>query len=144
MCKNRLNNFTVKIEGQYENGKIAQGKYIASFIGFAPYDNPEFEIYVIIDEPKGAYYGGVVAAPVAGEIFRNIFELFKYNQINNKEYEKFTLDTFIGMTLTQSASKLGELNLQYLTQGDGEFVTGQIPSPGTEVSQGDVVLLIFE
>ncbi|MBR3885396.1 MAG: PASTA domain-containing protein [Clostridia bacterium] len=129
---------------KYENGKIAQGKYIASFIGFAPYDNPEFEIYVIIDEPKGAYYGGVVAAPVAGEIFRNIFELFKYNQINNEEYEKFTLDTFIGMTLTQSASKLGELNLQYLTQGDGEFVTGQIPSPGTEVSQGDVVLLIFE
>ena len=129
---------------KYENGKIAQGKYIASFIGFAPYDNPEFEIYVIIDEPSGAYYGGVVAAPVAGEIFKNIFELYKYNQNREDKTEKFNLETFIGMSLTQAASRLSELNLQYLIQGEGEYVTGQIPAPGTEVSQNDVILLIFE
>ena len=54
---------------KYENGAIAQGKYIGSFIGFAPSDNPEAVVYVIIDEPIGAYYGGVIAAPVAKKIF---------------------------------------------------------------------------
>ena len=129
---------------KYENGKIAQGKYIASFIGFAPYDNPEYLIYVIVDEPKGAYYGGVVSAPVAGEIFSEIFKMNKYEEIAIEEKKKFTLDTFIGMTLTQSASKLSEMNFQYLTQGEGDYVTGQIPAPGTEVQEGDIVLLIFD
>lgn len=129
---------------KYENGKIAQGKYIASFIGFAPYDNPEYLIYVIVDEPKGAYYGGVVSAPVAGEIFSEIFKMNKYEENAIEEKKKFALDTFIGMTLTQSASKLSEMNLQYLTQGEGDYVTGQIPAPGTEVQEGDIVLLIFD
>lgn len=129
---------------KYENGKIAQGKYIASFIGFAPYDNPEYLIYVIVDEPKGAYYGGVVSAPVAGEIFSEIFKMNNYEENATEEKQKFTLDTFIGMTLTRSASKLSEMNLQYLTQGEGDYVTGQIPAPGAEVQEGDIVLLIFD
>lgn len=129
---------------KYENGKIAQGKYIASFIGFAPYDKPEILVYVVIDEPVGAYYGGVVAAPVASEIFGEIFKMNNYDNVIEEKKESFILDSFIGLSLTQSASKISSLNLQYLTQGDGEFVSNQIPAPGVEVQDGDVVLLIFE
>ena len=129
---------------KYENGKIAQGKYIASFIGFAPYDSPEYLVYVLIDEPKGAYYGGVVAAPVASEIFSEIFEMNNYKNITNNKENCFVLESFIGMSLTSSASKVSSLNLQYLTQGEGEYVTGQIPAPGVSVEEGDLVLLIFE
>ncbi len=129
---------------KYENGKIAQGKYIASFIGFAPYENPEYQVYVLIDEPKGAYYGGIVAAPVASEIFNTIFKIKQYKESEEDIKNKFNLDTYIGLTLTLAASKVTSLNLQYLTQGDGEFVTGQIPAPGTEVQEGDVILLLFE
>ncbi len=99
---------------KYENGKIAQGKYIASFIGFAPYDNPEYLIYVIIDEPVGAYYGGVVASPIAGEIFNEIFKLENYNTLAEEKSEKFLLDSFIGMSLTQAASRANSKNLYYL------------------------------
>ena len=129
---------------KYENGKIAQGKYIASFIGFAPFDNPEFLVYVIVDEPKGAYYGGVVAAPIASKIFEEIFKMKSYNYTQKNDGETIILDTFIGLSLTQSASKISSQNLQYLIQGDGEFVTSQIPAPGSEIQEGDVVLLIFE
>jgi len=129
---------------KYENGKIAQGKYIASFIGFAPYMSPEYLVYVLIDEPKGAYYGGVVAAPVASEIFSEIFEMNNYKNITNTKENCFVLESFIGMSLTSSASKVSSLNLQYLTQGEGEYVTGQIPAPGVSVEEGDLVLLIFE
>ena len=129
---------------KYENGKIAQGKYIASFIGFAPYDNPEYQVYVVVDEPKGAYYGGVVAAPVAGEIFDKTFEYGNYAKIEEDEKDQFVLDSYIGLTLTFAGAKASSSNLQYLVQGEGDYVTGQIPAPGTMVKDGDVILLIFD
>ena len=60
---------------KYENGRIAVGKYVSSFVGFFPVDNPKYLTLVIVDEPKGAYYGSVVAAPVAGEVFQGIISL---------------------------------------------------------------------
>ncbi len=47
-------------------------KYISSFIGFAPADNPQVIALITIDEPEGIYYGGTIAAPVIADIFQNI------------------------------------------------------------------------
>ena len=47
-------------------------KYISSFIGFAPADDPEVLALITIDEPQGVYYGGTIAAPVIADIFENI------------------------------------------------------------------------
>lgn len=47
-------------------------KYISSFIGFAPADDPQVIALITIDEPVGVYYGGTIAAPVIGDIFKNI------------------------------------------------------------------------
>ena len=47
-------------------------KYISSFLGFAPADDPKIMGLVLIDEPEGVYYGGTVAAPVMAEIFENV------------------------------------------------------------------------
>lgn len=60
---------------KYENGHIAAGKYVSSFVGFFPANKPKYLALVIIDEPQGAYYGSVVAAPVAREIFQGIVSL---------------------------------------------------------------------
>lgn len=68
------------IEGYRIGGKTAtsqklprgSGKYIASFIGFAPAEDPQVIAMCIIDEPQGIYYGGTIAAPVIREIFDNI------------------------------------------------------------------------
>lgn len=69
-----------KVEGFSIGGKTAtsqtlprsENKYISSFLGFAPAENPQVLVLVIINNPKGVYYGGTIAAPVAGEIFENI------------------------------------------------------------------------
>jgi hypothetical protein len=45
-------------------GGYQRGKYVASFIGFFPADNPEVCISIVLDEPKGEHYGGQVAAPI--------------------------------------------------------------------------------
>ena len=47
-------------------------KYISSFLGFAPADNPQVIALITIDEPEGIYYGGTIAAPVVGDLFKNI------------------------------------------------------------------------
>ena len=62
----------------------------------------------------------------------------------NKDNEVFELPTFIGMTLTESAGEVSKLGLQYLIQGDGDYVTKQIPAPGADVKKGDIVLLVYE
>ena len=129
---------------KYENGAIAQGKYIASFIGFAPYDQPQFLVYVTVDEPQGAYYGGVVAAPIAKQIFEKIFQIKNMGHRDEISNEKdVILPTFIGMTLTEAASLISSLGLQYLIQGDGDYVTNQIPAPTITAKEGDIVLLTF-
>ena len=69
-----------KIAGYSIGGKTATSqtlprsahKYISSFLGFAPVDDPQVLALVIINNPQGIYYGGTIAAPVAKEIFENI------------------------------------------------------------------------
>lgn len=69
-----------KIEGYRIGGKTATSeklprsrkKYISSFLGFAPADDPQVIALITIDEPEGVYYGGTIAAPVVGDIFENI------------------------------------------------------------------------
>lgn len=68
------------IDGYSIGGKTAtsqklprgSGKYISSFIGFAPADNPHVIAMCLIDEPKGVYYGGTIAAPVVKTLYENI------------------------------------------------------------------------
>lgn len=68
------------IEGYRIGGKTAtsqtlprnSGNYIASFLGFAPADNPQIMALAIIDTPQGQYYGGQIAAPVVRQLFENI------------------------------------------------------------------------
>jgi cell division protein FtsI (penicillin-binding protein 3) len=51
-----------------ENGTYSKTKFVASFIGFAPAQNPQLLVAVIVDEPQGEIYGGSVAAPAFGKI----------------------------------------------------------------------------
>ena len=60
---------------KYQNGVIAGGKYVSSFVGYFPANNPEYLALVIIDEPVGEYYGSTVAAPYAKEVFQGIIDI---------------------------------------------------------------------
>lgn len=78
------------VEGFDIGGKTAtseklprrNNKYISSFMGFAPAENPQVLTLILIDEPEGTYYGGTIAAPVVGEIYENILP---YLGIDKKE-----------------------------------------------------------
>lgn len=80
------------IEGYRIGGKTATseklprgtGRYISSFIGFAPADNPVVMAAVLIDEPEGTYYGGTIAAPVVRDIFLNILPYLGIDKVSNE------------------------------------------------------------
>ena len=80
------------IEGYRIGGKTATseklprgtGRFISSFIGFAPADNPVVMAAVLIDEPEGTYYGGTIAAPVVRDIFLNILPYLGIDKVSNE------------------------------------------------------------
>lgn len=59
------------------NGRYSHDKYMASFVGFAPAQDPLLAIAVTIDEPRGYYYGGVVAAPVFKAVVEDVLKYYK-------------------------------------------------------------------
>lgn len=84
------------IEGYRIGGKTATseklprgtGKYISSFLGFAPADNPQVIALILIDEPVGTYYGGTIAAPVIRDIFENILPYLGIEPEHQQEEEQ--------------------------------------------------------
>lgn len=80
------------VEGYRVGGKTATsqtlprgtGRYIASFLGFAPADDPQIMAITIIKVPKGQYYGGQIAAPVVRQLFENILPYLDKLEYNNK------------------------------------------------------------
>jgi cell division protein FtsI (penicillin-binding protein 3) len=69
------------------NGTYSHSKFIASFIGFAPFDNPKIAVVVMVDEPRPYYFGGVVAAPV----FKGVAS-FAIKYLESKSLDNVILD----------------------------------------------------
>ncbi|WP_221387780.1 stage V sporulation protein D [Clostridium perfringens] len=125
-----------------ETGTYGAG-YIASFAGFAPYDNPQVSLIVIIDNPKnGEHFGGIVAAPFAGELFNNIFNYISLNegQLDSKD-ESVIIPDLRGDKVTSAEKTLNELGINCVIEGDGTFVTSVTPIPGYKVKKGDSITL---
>ena len=127
-----------------ESGGIDQGKYISSFIGTYPADNPEYLVFVMVDEPSnGAYYGSIVAAPYGKEIFIKMFEyLDEKKQDENVKVEYVTMPNLVGLSLTEAALKLKEIECDFELDGEGEHVKDQLPPAGTSLQKGTTVVII--
>lgn len=65
---------------KYKDGVISVGKYVSSFIGYFPANNPKYLALVIVDEPVGSYYGSTVAAPYARQVFEGIINCKKLSK----------------------------------------------------------------
>lgn len=125
---------------KYENGVIASGKYISSFLGFAPADNPEYAVLMIVDEPQGyVYYGSLVAAPYVGNIFRNIFAYKNipphYTEEELEEMGKsIVMPDLRGMSIVDAVKALKAIGLDYEYDGEDGKVIYQIPAPNAVIN----------
>lgn len=90
-----------KLAGYRIGGKTATSeklprslkKYISSFIGFAPADNPQVIALITIDEPQGIYYGGTIAAPVIADIYRNILPYMGIEAVEEETASAFRISS---------------------------------------------------
>ncbi len=126
---------------KYSGGTIAHGKYISSFIGFAPADDPQYALLMIVDEPQGyMYYGSLVAAPYAGRVFQKIFDYTALPPVaTDKKY--VDMPDVIGMSAKDAVAALENLGLYVEIAGEGESAIGQVPAPSTRIAEGDSVLV---
>lgn len=126
------------------------GRYIASFLGFAPAADPQVMVLVMIDEPEGIYYGGTIAAPVAAEVFENILPYLGITpDYSEQELSQYSLRTVQVPDLVGKSKKEAETIFCSFSEGElyfigeGETVVEQFPLPGENVNENsDMILYI--
>lgn len=127
---------------KYENGKIADGKLIASFVGIAPIDDPEYVCLILVDEPQvGTIFGSTVAAPFVKQTLEATLEYAGYEREN--EEETVTVPDVCGMSVEQAKEKLREAGLDAAYQAS-DTVVNQVPAAGSVVVVGTPILLYTE
>ncbi len=127
--------------------KIPRGhsKYVASFIGFAPADDPQVVCLVILDEPNGdSYYGGTIAAPVVRDILGETLQYLgveaKYTS-DEEEYVDIEVPDVSGMSQADAGIVLDEQGFNVKVSGSSELIVDQIPKAHTKAAQGSTIVL---
>lgn len=128
----------------------SSNKYISSFIGFAPANDPKVIALILIDEPTGIYYGGTIAAPVISELFDNILpylgieESFTETEIEQYNIGSFEVPDFVGKTKEEVTKLLKIYDFGDLYPlGEGDIVTEQFPLPGDTVEKDSDLILYY-
>ncbi len=134
--------------GTSEKTPRGNDKYIASFIGIAPSDDPEIICLVLLDEPTtGVYFGGIIATPVARSIMEETLAYLEIEPSYTVE-ELATMETtvpnVVGMTISEANKALEAASLKYSLDGSGEIVLNQLPKAGVKVNQQSTVMLYTE
>lgn len=132
------------------DGRYMVGNYVLSFIGFMPANDPEYVIYIAIDNAKGVtQYGGTVAAPIAGNVLKTIINLYDLEEDTNglpREYlwyeQKYiTVPDVINMTKKEAIKALNGFTIEYSGQGDKVISTS--PSAGARIKEGGIVKIML-
>lgn len=136
-----------------------EGRYIASFCGFAPVEDPRIVVLVVIDDPSaGSFYGGQIAAPVAKDIFAQLLRFMHISPSSDTfvelEENKEKADApkpvndgkgmpdLRGMSIREASQTLAQRGLGIDIQGNGLAVSQSI-APGTAIQQGQTVTVNF-
>ncbi len=122
--------------------------YIASFAGFAPADDPEITVVIVIDNPKGAMYsGGDIAAPVAGEVFSRILPTMGIEPVyTESELAKLSepAPDMVGKTVGAAKAELSGTEHVVRVIGSGDTVVSQSPEAGRTTPANGVIVLYTE
>lgn len=130
------------------NGGYAAGKYLASFAGMAPADNPKYTVFVSIDEPNPSlYYAGQIAAPVGQKLFN---DLFNYSEMKPQgSYmeadESLKADVIVpevrGLSVSDAKKVITDAGLTVRAEGSGGTITDINPKPGFTLKEGKEIIL---
>ncbi len=134
--------------GTSEKGRRGSDKRIASFVGFAPANDPEIICLVLMDEPQVANkYGGTIAAPLVGEIIEDTLGYLGIEKQYGEDEDPIKIDevpNLVGMDRKDIASVFAGNSLDYVIKGNGDKIVSQIPLNGTMMREDSLVILYTE
>ena len=130
--------------GTSQKRDMEEGSYVSSCLSFAPADNPQIAILIIVDEPTaGSFYGGTVAAPVASAVLADVLPYLNIEQSYTEE-EKNALEVqvpkFTGFGVAEAMQKAEKNGFKVIIKGDGEVVNEQLPRYTSRISSGGTVI----
>ena len=130
----------------YVEGVVSPDKHIGSFIGFAPMDNPQIAVMVVVDEADvGVDFGSVTAAPFAKEILlQSLIYLGVAPRTTAKPLAEVTVPDVTGMAVSDAISALKGAGLKNVLSGSGATVVDQLPAPGAGMTEGSLVMLYVD
>lgn len=129
-------------------GGYQQGKYVASFVGMAPANDPKVTLFVSIDEPDPSnYYAGQISAPVAQQVFNDVFNyLAMKSDASSSDIARSMLKDVVvpdvrGMKKADAEKVLKEQHLEAESDANGEYIVDMNPKPGYTVKEGSKIVL---
>ena len=140
--------------GTSEDG-VNTNKYVTTFCGVAPIDNPQVVVLVTLYNPtgEGGHQGGGVAAPVGGQVFSEILPYLEVNQGNSDEIEtkeEVQMPDVLGKNLEESKKIIKDNGLEMIIQNEQEqmdyentVVKNQIPKAGIMINKGSKVYIEY-
>lgn len=133
-----------KIDKKNETGKEY---YVCSCVGFAPADDPEIAVIILVDEPtKGVLYGSVVAAPYLANVMRDTLPYLGVEAVyTDKELANLALTTpsLVGWYDTVAEDEAELKGFQVEIVGSGHVVRAQSPAPGTKVESQNAKIILY-
>lgn len=131
------------------NGGYETGKYISSFAGMAPSNDPRITVFISVEEPDPStgYYAGQIVAPVGKLVFNDILNYLAMQPPSSGEdvakglLKDVMVPNVRGQKKADAVKKLKEGLLDYEISGDGDYVADINPIPGFTVKEGSKVIL---
>lgn len=130
-----------------DNANGSDSEYIASFVGFAPADDPEIAILIMLDTPTGqnGYYGGYTAGPIVGKLMGQVLPYLGVEPVYSAgEQATITVRSVTGESVSLATETLQRAGFTVKTVGGGSSVVSQFPAYGTKMSTGSTVILYTE
>ncbi|NMF04002.1 stage V sporulation protein D [Clostridium beijerinckii] len=123
-------------------GKYGEGKYISSFVGMAPANDPKVTVMITVDEPSnGEYYASQVAVPYAKLLFKGIFDYLDSVSSNDKIVKDIIIPEVRNMKVSDAEKVLKDKGLDCNIDGNEETIISMKPYPGSSVKEGSKITL---
>lgn len=130
----------------YVDGVVSSDTHIGSFLGFAPADDPQIAILVIVEEADVAVdFGSQTAAPFARDILeKSLNYLGVAPETDEETPEEVSVPDVSGMTVEDATQAMKDAGLSCVLDGAGSVVVDQLPAGGARISEGSLVMLYVD
>lgn len=117
--------------------------YVCSCVAYAPADDPEIAVLMMVDEPsRGVLYGSVVAAPYISDFLSEVLPYLDIEK-DTEQSNETAVPSFEGMSVSYASDLAAEYGYEVIVKGDGEYITSQVPRAETKINKTNKTVTFY-